>query len=110
VEYDICTSLRYQPMSAYGTGEWMTIRHNGYGPFGKGSAAIPGDSSSPAFMIWSNHPVLLFATTFSGDAEGLFISGPTNWVALTNAVDMSDVKIVPTAGYNQHQGTNLNWW
>ena len=82
----------------YGYGTWMGLVHSSYGP--GGSAATGGDSGSPAFLSWSNHPVLAFATTLTPDAAGLFVSGQTNWnslaaLGLTNGMNVMDLSGYP---------------
>ena len=81
----------------YGT--WLQLVHDGYGQYG-GTAATGGDSGSPAFMIWSNNPVLLFATTYTPDAVGMLVSGETNWnslaaLGLTNGMNIMDLSGYP---------------
>src|SRR5262249_2072977 len=49
----------------YGFGTWMGLVHASDWP--SGTAASGGDSGSPAFLSWSNHPVLAFATTLTPD-------------------------------------------
>jgi hypothetical protein len=58
-----------------GFGTWLRIEHNGYGSFGSGTAGTGGDSASPAFLMYKNEPVLLFADSTGDDAEGMFVSG-----------------------------------
>jgi len=82
----------------YGYGTWVKLFHANYG-FG-GSAATGGDSGCPGFLSWSNCPVLMFATTISGDAGGLFVSGMTNWnslaaLGLTNGMKVLDLSSYP---------------
>ena len=82
----------------YGYGTWLGLYHSSYGP--TGSAATGGDSGSPAFLSWKNQPVLLFATTLTPDAAGLFVSGRTNWdslaaLGLTNGMKMLDLSGYP---------------
>ena len=80
-----------------GFGTWMSVRHNGFGPYGNGTSATGGDSGSPVFMVFSNAPVLLFAATAPGDAAGLFVSGSKNFPALaamgcTNGLNLLDLR------------------
>jgi len=89
--------------TSYGYGTWMTVFHAGTGPFGNGSGATGGDSGSPAFMIWTNNvPILLFATTFGmGGADGMFISGQTNWSSLASSpVGTNGLNILSLSGYS----------
>jgi hypothetical protein len=63
-------------------------------------------------MAWSNNPVLLFATTLTGDSAGMFVSGLTNWnslaaLGLTNGMNILDFSgyplqsaVPPTPDYN----------
>ena len=81
----------------YGYGTWMGLQHDGYGF--SGTTATGGDSGSPAFLSWSNHPVLLFATTLSGDCAGLFVSGQTNWNSLAALGLTNGMKILDLSGY-----------
>ncbi len=95
----------------YGYGTWMALLHDGYGLY-SGTPATGGDSGSPAFMSWSNNPILLFATTLSPDSAGMFVSGLTNWnslaaLGLTNGMNILDVSgyplqsaVAPTPDYN----------
>jgi YD repeat-containing protein len=83
----------------YGYGTWVELNHANSGF--SGSSATGGDSGSPAFLSWSNCPVLMFATTLAGDARGLFVSGMTNWnslaaLGLTNGLKVLDVSGYPT--------------
>lgn len=93
--------IEYAPVSVYapGDGELIYVEHNGYGPFGNGSYATSGDSGSPAFLIWKNSPILLFATTYPTDAGGWFVSGPNNWAALVAAVGTNGLNILNLGGY-----------
>jgi hypothetical protein len=96
----------------YGYGTWMGLVHSSYGP--GGSAATGGDSGSPAFLSWSNHPVLAFATTLTPDAAGLFVSGLTNWNSLAalgltngmNVMDLSGYPLQPPTLNNPDYGNN----
>ena len=83
----------------YGYGTWMQLLHDGYGQY-SGTTATGGDSGSPAFLSWNNHPVLLYATTLGGDSAGLFVSGLTNWnslaaLGLTNGMNILDLSGYP---------------
>ena len=100
--------IEYAPVNAYDpvNGEILYVQHNGYGPFGNGSYATGGDSGSPAFMIWKNYPVLLFATTYPGDAGGWFVSSPSHWAALSNSVGTNGFHILDLAGYQVFGDTN----
>ncbi len=102
------SQIEYAPIDILGDigGELMYVQHNGYGPFGGGSAATSGDSGSPAFLVWKNYPVLLFATTYDGDAGGFFVSGPTNWTALSNSVGTNGLHILDLGNYPILVGTN----
>jgi hypothetical protein len=96
IQYD--PVLQFGEANAFGAiGTWMRVRHNGFGPFGNGTSATGGDSGGPAFMMFSNTPVLLFAATTSGDAAGMFVSGSRNFTALaaggyTNGMDILDLR------------------
>jgi hypothetical protein len=86
--------------SWYGYGTWMDLLHDGHGLY-SGTPATGGDSGSPAFMTLNNRPVLLFATTVSGDSGGMFISGLTNWnslaaLGLTNGMNILDLSGYPS--------------
>ena len=100
--------IEYAPVSVYDpvNGEIMYVQHNGYGPFGNGSYASSGDSGSPAFLIWKNYPVLLFATTYPGDAGGWFVSGPSHWAALSNSVGTNGFHVLDLGGYQSFGDTN----
>jgi hypothetical protein len=94
----------------YGYGTWMDLLNDGYG-YG-GTPVTGGDSGSPAFMSLSNNPILLFATTLTPDAAGMFVSGLTNWNSLAalglnhgmNILDLSGCplqsSVPPPADYN----------
>ena len=81
----------------YGYGTWVRLNHANYGF--SGSSATGGDSGAPAFLSWSNCPVLMFATTLSGDARGLFVSGLTNWNALAALGLTNGLKVLDLSGY-----------
>ena len=81
----------------YGYGTWVKLDHGNYG-FG-GSSATGGDSGSPGFLCWSNCPVLMFATTLSGDACGLLVSGATNWNSLAALGLTNGMKVLDVSGY-----------
>ena len=81
----------------YGYGTWINLYHTNYGF--SGSSATGGDSGSPAFLSWSNCPVLMFATTLAGDASGLFVSGMTNWNALAALGLTNGLKVLDLSGY-----------
>ena len=85
-----------------GLGNWMWVRHNGFGRFGHGASASGGDSGSPAFMIFSNTPVLLFATTTPGDAAGMFVSGAINFDALVAGGYTNGMKILDLRGFKKY--------
>jgi len=87
-------------------GEWVSIFHNGYGPFGNGNSATSGDSGSPAFLIWKNSPVLLFAATYGSDAEGMFISGTNNWNAILNSIGTNGLNVLNLGVYQFFGNTN----
>jgi hypothetical protein len=83
----------------YGYGTWIDLLHDGYGMY-SGTPASGGDSGSPAFMSLSNNPVLVFATSLTPDAAGLFVSGDTNWdslatLGLTNGMNILDISGYP---------------
>ncbi len=84
-----------------GFGTWMCVRHNSFGPFGNGASASGGDSGSPAFMVFSNTPVLLFAATAPGDAAGLFVSGAKNFPALAAAGCTNGMKILDLRNFKK---------
>lgn len=84
-----------------GFGTWMRVRHDGFGPYGNGTSASGGDSGSPVFMVFSNTPVLLFATTASGDAAGLFVSGDQNFPALAAGGYTNGMKILDLRGFEK---------
>jgi len=86
--------------------EWVSLFHNGYGPFGNGSSATPGDSGSPAFMVWKDSPVLLFAATYGNDAEGMFISGASNWLAVAKSVGTNGLRVLDLSHYPFLGNTN----
>ena len=86
--------------------EWVSIGHNGYGPFGNGSSATPGDSGGPAFLLWKDSPVLLFATTYGNDAEGMFISGASNWTAVAKVIGTNGFKVLDLSRYPFFGDTN----
>lgn len=102
------SQIEYAPIDVYDEEgqEFVYVQHNGYGPFGNGSYATSGDSGSPAFMIWNNSPVLLFATTWPGDAGGLFVSGPNNWAAILNSVGTNGFNVLNLSGYQCFCDTN----
>jgi hypothetical protein len=81
----------------YGYGTWMGLDHASDWP--SGTAATGGDSGSPAFLSWSNHPVLLYATTLTPDSAGLFVSGLTNWNSLAQLGSTNGMKILDISGY-----------
>lgn len=85
-----------------GRGTWMWVRHNGFGPFGNGASATGGDSGSPAFMMFSNTPVLLFAATTPGDAAGMFVSGPLNFAALAAGGYTNGMNILDLRGFKKY--------
>jgi hypothetical protein len=111
------THIDYAPVAEvadanwYGYGTWMDVAHDGSGLY-SGTPASGGDSGSPAFMSLSNHPVLLFATTLSPEAAGMFVSGHANWnslaaLDLTNGLNILDLSsyplqspVPPPADYN----------
>lgn len=97
---DFASSLSWELDGGFGT--WMTIAHNGFGPFGNGLSASSGDSGSPAFCVLSNTPVLLFATTFPGDASGQFVSGDTNWSALASQGLTNGMRILNLSGFKKY--------
>ena len=86
--------------------EWVSIYHTGYGPFGNGSSGTPGDSGSPAFLIWKDSPVLLFAATYANDAEGMFISGASNWTAVVNLIGTNGLNVLDLSHYQIFNNTN----
>ncbi len=96
--------IDYAPVNAiedidwYGYGTWMRLLHNGYGSY-SGTAATGGDSGSPAFLSLSNNPILLYATTLSGDTTGMFVSGQTNWDSLAARGLTNGMKILDLTGY-----------
>lgn len=96
--------IDYAPVNAvmevnwYGYGTWMRSLHNGYGSY-SGTLATGGDSGSPAFLSLNDKPILLFATTLSGDAAGMFVSGQTNWNSLAASGLTNGMKILDLAGY-----------
>jgi len=100
--------IEYAPVSASfeDNGEWAAVYHNGYGPFGNGSSGTSGDSGSPAFLIWKNSPVLLFAATYANDAEGMFISGTSNWNAIVNSIGTNGFNVLNLGGYQLFVHTN----
>ena len=81
----------------YGYGTWMRLNHTNSGF--SGSAATGGDSGAPAFLSWSNCPVLMFAASLSGDASGLFVSGSTNWNSLAALGLTNGLKVLNLSGY-----------
>jgi hypothetical protein len=97
-------TIQYDPVAQVGDfngpggfGTWLSVCHNGFGPYGHGTSASGGDSGSPAFLVFSNTPVLLFAATVPGDAAGLFVSGEKNFPALaaaggTNGMHILDLR------------------
>ena len=94
----------------YGYGTWVRLNHANYGF--SGSSATGGDSGGPAFLSWSNCPVLMFATTLPGDACGLFVSGLTNWnslaaLGLTNGLKVLDLSGYPLLTTNEHYAATL---
>lgn len=102
------SQIEYAPIDVYAEEgqEFVYVQHNGFGPFGHGSSATSGDSGSPAFMIWKNSPVLLFASTWPGDAGGLFVSGPNNWTAILNSVGTNGFNVLNLSGYQFFGDTN----
>jgi hypothetical protein len=82
----------------YGYGTWMDLLHNDYGSY-SGMTATGGDSGSPGFISLSNNPILLFATTLTPDAAGLFVSGETNWNALAALGLTNGMNILDLSGY-----------
>jgi hypothetical protein len=101
--------IEYTPVTASfenNGSEWVSVLHNGYGPFGNGSSGTPGDSGSPAFLIWKNSPVLLFAATYGNDAEGMFISGVSNWNAILNSIGTNGFNVLNLSGYQFFGNTN----
>jgi hypothetical protein len=85
-----------------GPGTWMWVHHNGFGRFGNGASATGGDSGSPAFMMFSNTPVLLFAATTPGDAAGMFVSGPINFAALAAGGYTNGMNILDLRGFKKY--------
>jgi len=96
--------IDYAPISAlgdylwYGYGTWVQLHHTNDG-FG-GSLATDGDSGSPGFLSWHNCPVLIFATSLSADASGLFVSGLTNWNSLAALGLTNGMKVLDLSGYS----------
>jgi hypothetical protein len=82
----------------YGYGTWMQLLHDGYGLY-SGTTGTGGDSGSPAFLSWSNQPVLLFATTLTPDTAGMFVSGQINWNALAALGLTNGMNILDLSGY-----------
>jgi hypothetical protein len=109
---DYAPVVYFADSDLYGYGTWMGLVHSSYGP--GGSAGSGGDSGSPAFLLWSNHPVLAFATTLTPDAAGLFVSGLTNWNSLAalgltngmNVLDLSGYPLQPSTLNNPDYGNN----
>jgi hypothetical protein len=95
---DYAPVIEVADTNLYGYGTWMALLHDGYGLY-SGTTATGGDSGSPAFMSWSNNPVLLFATTLTGDSAGMFVSGPTNWNSLTALGLTNGMKILDLSRY-----------
>jgi hypothetical protein len=102
-------TIQYDPVARVveaigfgGRGTWMWVRHNGYGPFGNGASATGGDSGSPAFMMFSNTPVLLFAATTPGDAAGMFVSGAINFAALAAGGYTNGMNILDLQGFKKY--------
>jgi hypothetical protein len=102
-------TIQYDPVARVveadgfgGRGTWMWVWHNGFGPFGNGASATGGDSGSPAFMMFSNTPVLLFAATTPGDAAGMFVSGPINFAALAAAGYTNGMHILDLSGFKKY--------
>ena len=93
----------------YGYGTWVRLNHTNYGF--SGSSATGGDSGAPAFLSWSNCPILLFAASLSGDVSGLFVSGRTNWNSLAALGLTNGLKVLNLSGYpllttnDQYTGT-----
>ena len=86
--------------------EWVSVYHNGYGAFGNGSSGTSGDSGSPAFLIWKDAPVLLFAATYANDAEGMFISGASNWTAVVKSIGTNGFNVLDLSHYPVFGDTN----
>ena len=101
IQYDPVTAVA-EVNSIGGFGAWMQVRHDGFGPYGNGTSATGGDSGSPAFMMFSNTPVLLFAATAPGDAAGLFVSGPTNFTALAAGGYTNGMNILDLRGFQKY--------
>ncbi len=102
-------TIQYDPVIGLGNinciggfGTWMQVRHNGFGFYGNGASATGGDSGSPAFMLFSNTPVLLFAATAPGDAAGLFVSGDTNFTALAAGKYTNGMNILDLHGFQKY--------
>ena len=107
-------TIQYEPVFQYvqahaasGQNAWMQLRHNGWGPFGNGSSATGGDSGSPAFMDFSNTPVVLFATTAPGDATGEFISDPAIFSAMATKGLTNQMNILDLRGFHRYAGDAL---
>jgi hypothetical protein len=86
--------------------EWVSIFHTGYGPFGNGSPGTSGDSGSPAFLIWKDSLVLLFAAAYGNDAEGMFISGTSNWTAVVKSIGTNGFNVLNLSHYQLFGNTN----
>ena len=104
-------TIQYDPVSRYikargegGLGAWMQVRHDGWGPFGNGSSATGGDSGSPAFMDFSNTPVVLFAATAPGDATGEFISDSGVFSAMVNDGLTNGMKFLDLHAFHRYEG------
>jgi hypothetical protein len=82
----------------YGYGTWMGLVHSSDWP--SGSAATGGDSGSPAFLSWSNNPILAFATTLTPDAWGLFVGGLINWNSLAGLGLTNGMRFLDLSGYS----------
>jgi hypothetical protein len=101
IQYD--PVIRVAKANAFGgPGTWMWVRHNGFGRFGNGASASGGDSGSPAFMIFSNTPVLLFAATTPGDAAGMFVSGAINFSALAAGGHTNGMRILDLRSFKKY--------
>ena len=81
----------------YGYGTWVQLYNNSYG-YG-GTPATGGDSGSPAFLSWSNQPVLLFATSLTPDSVGLNPGSSINWAALAALGLTNGMNILNVSGY-----------
>jgi hypothetical protein len=96
IDYVVVNSVLDADLYGYGT--WMNLLHNGYGLY-SGTSATGGDSGSPAFLSLNNNPILLYATTLSGDTWGMFVSGETNWNSLAARGLTNGMKILDLSGY-----------